>query len=803
MLWQAFTALLSHWRRHRLQLLMLLLGLALATALWSAVQAINAEARLSYARAAAVIGQDRLAALVSSDGAPIPESVYLRLRKAGWLVSPVVEAELRLGRERLRLLGIDPLTLPPEAAQVDVSADDIGLASFILPPGLLVVAPETAARLTGEATPPLRLSEALPPGVALADIGIAQRLLQRQGDITRLLLWPRQPRGLEPVSSLAPHLVPRPPAPDNDLSRLTGSFHLNLTAFGFLAFAVGLFIVHAAIGLAFEQRRPVFRTLRALGLPLRALVALSVVELLLLSVLAGLAGVALGYGVAALLLPDVAASLKGLYGADVPGRLSLQPAVWGLGLGLAVAGTLVSAASRLWRIARLPLLAPAQPRAWSLASPGALVAQAVAGLGCLSLSGLAVILGQGLLAGFASLGAMLLGTALLLPLLLSGLLALAGRASRGAVAQWFWADTRQQLPGLSLALMALLLALSANAGVGAMVGSFRLTFVGWLDQRLASELYVTARSSEEADRIRDWLAPRSDAVLPIRNAEDTILGRPVQLYGLLDHATYRENWPLLAAAPDVWDQLSAGAGVIVNEQLARRSGLALGDRVRLAGGRSLSVAGIYSDYGNPRDQAMIGMDLLMALHPDVNRQRFAIRVAPDRAARLVSDLQEVFSLGPDHVIDQAGIKAFSLRIFERTFAITAALNVLTLGVAALAIFASLLTLSGMRLAQLAPAWAMGLTLRQLALLEILRSLTLAAFTMLAAVPVGLVLAWLLLAVINVEAFGWRLPMHVFPSDWLWLGLLSLLSAGLAASLPALQLVRRPPAALLKVFANER
>ncbi|WP_395685369.1 FtsX-like permease family protein [Aestuariivirga sp.] len=803
MLWQGLTTLLSHWWRHRLQLAMLLLGLALATALWSAVQAINTEARLSYARAAAVIGQDRLAALVSADGAPIPQNVYVRLRQAGWLVSPVLEGDLRLGNYRLRLLGIDPLTLPPDATQIDVGAADIGLESFILPPGLLVVAPETAARLAGEATLPLRIREALPPGLALADIGIAQRLLQRPWEITRLLLWPRQIEGLQPLAQLAPGLVPRPPSRENDLSRLTDSFHLNLTAFGFLAFAVGLFIVHAAIGLAYEQRRPMLRTLRALGLPLPALVVLSLVELLALSVMAGLLGVALGYAVAAVLLPDVAASLRGLYGADVPGQLSLSPSVWGLGLALAVTGTLVSASLRLWRIATMPLLAPAQPRAWSRASTQSLALQALAGVALLGLSAFAVMFGHGLAAGFAGLGAMLLGAALVLPLLLSLLLAMAGRSATGPVAQWFWADTRQQLPGLSLALMALLLALSANAGVGAMVGSFRLTFVGWLDQRLASELYVTARSSEEADRMRDWLASRSDAVLPIWSAEDTILGRSVQLYGLRDHATYRKNWPLLAAAPDVWDRLSAGTGLIVNEQMARRTQLGLEDRVRLRSGRELAVSGIYSDYGNPKDQAMIGVDLLVELHPEVNRQRFAIRVAPDKVAGLASELQDAFSLGPDNVIDQAGIKAFSLRIFERTFAITAALNVLTLGVAALAMFASLLTLVEMRLAQLAPAWAMGLTLRQLALLEILRSVTLAAFTTLAAVPVGLALAWLLLAVINVEAFGWRLPMHFFPSDWLWLGMLSLLSAGLAAILPALKLLHRPPAALLKVFANER
>ena len=82
MLWQGLIVLLSHWRRHPLQFAMLLLGLALATALWSAVQAINGEARASYARAAAVVGQDRLEQLVHADGSRIAQPVYVALRKA-------------------------------------------------------------------------------------------------------------------------------------------------------------------------------------------------------------------------------------------------------------------------------------------------------------------------------------------------------------------------------------------------------------------------------------------------------------------------------------------------------------------------------------------------------------------------------------------------------------------------------------------------------------------------------------------------------------------------------------------------
>ena len=803
MAWQAFIALLSHWRRKPLQLVMLLLGLTLATALWSAVQAINGEARASYARAAAVVGQDRFETLARADGAPFSEQVFIDLRRAGWLVSPVLEGERRFGTTRIRLLGIDPLSLPPGAAGADIAGPAIGLQAFLSPPGVLVVSPETARGLKGGDLPPLRLSDTLPPGTALADIGIAQHLLGEAGQLSRLILWPEQPPFARALAEVAPDLVQRPPAVESDLSRLTDSFHLNLTAFGFLAFAVGLFIVYAAIGLAFEQRRTMFRTMRAVGLPLRLLVVLLCAELLTLSVAAGLAGVALGYAVAWLLLPDVAATLKGLYGAEVPGSLTIRPSVWALGLAIAVAGSMGSAAAQLLRVIRMPLLAPARPRAWSLASERAVGLQAAAGAGLLAIAAMTAGWGSGLAAGFAALAAMLLGAALLLPLLLSRLLKLGARLSSGVVAQWFWSDTRQQLPGLSLALMALLLALAANAGVSTMVGSFRLTFTGWLDQRLVSELYVTTRSPAESAEVRDWLSGRSDAVLPIWNTEVHLFGQPVQVYGVADHATYRDHWPMLQALPGVWDIIARGEGVLVNEQLARRVPLALGGKVTLAGGRSLPVAGVFSDYGNPKGVVMIDTGLLTALYPEVSRLRYAVRVAPEKAGLLRRDLRSAFGLPEENVIDQASVKAFSLRIFERTFAVTAALNVLTLGVAFLAILASLLTLSSMRLPQLAPAWAMGLTLRRLALLDILRSTALAAFTLLAALPVGLALAWLLLAVINVEAFGWRLPMHVFPWDWLRLLLLALASAGIAALIPALRLVRLPPSELLKVFAQER
>jgi putative ABC transport system permease protein len=241
---------------------------------------------------------------------------------------------------------------------------------------------------------------------------------------------------------------------------------------------------------------------------------------------------------------------------------------------------------------------------------------------------------------------------------------------------------------------------------------------------------------------------------------------------------------------------------MVNEQLYRAEGLALGDAVELPGG-PLPVVGVYSDYGNPKPQVLVAPETLMARFPDTPRLRFGLRVAPNRAEALATALVAGFGLPEDAVVDQASLKALSLQIFERTFAVTAALNVLTLGVAGLAMFASLLTLSGLRLPQLAPVWAMGLTRQRLALLEFARTLLLAALTLLAALPLGLALAWVLLAVVNVAAFGWRLPMQVFPGDLVQLGGIALLAAGVASLIPVLRLARTAPASLLRVFANER
>ncbi|NWE50713.1 FtsX-like permease family protein, partial [Pseudomonas gingeri] len=378
----ALRALLSHWWRHRVQLCSVLAGLWLATALLTGVQALNSQARESYARASQLIGGAAPYRLVSRDGGRFEQQLFVRLRLAGWPVSPLLQGRLELDDprhpghvQRLQVLGIDPVSLPQGSTLAGQAVDSGQLLAFIGVPGQTWVAPDTLQRLglkvgerprdpEGQLLPPLALRPQLPPGLLLMDIGAAQRVLKAPEQLSQLLLATDFARS-EPAlpADLVSRLRLQAPGDESDLARLTESFHLNLSALGFLAFIVGLFIVHGAIGLALEQRRGLLRTLRSCGVSARCLLSALTVELLGFALVGGVLGVVSGYGLASLLLPDVAASLRGLYGAEVAGSLNLPPSDWLAGLGLSLGGALLAGAGSVWRSARLPLLALAQAEA--------------------------------------------------------------------------------------------------------------------------------------------------------------------------------------------------------------------------------------------------------------------------------------------------------------------------------------------------------------------------------------------------------------------------------------------------------
>jgi len=817
---ETLRALLSHWRQHPVQFFSVLTGLWLATSLLTGVQALNSQARESYARASQLIGGEPQASLSAPGGGTFSQALFVDLRRAGWPVSPVLQGRIILkGHEeqRLQLMGIEPVSLPAGSSVAGQALPIEQIVEFFSAPGSTWIAPQTMQALglqeserpessNGKFLPPLHAQTDMAPGVLLVDIGFAQQILGLPDQLSRLLL-PKDFSAALP-DTFKDQLQLKTSGEENNLARLTESFHLNLDALGFLSFVVGLFIVHAAIGLALEQRRGLLRTLRACGVSARMLISCLTVELGGLALIGGLAGVVSGYLLASVLLPDVAASLRGLYGAEVAGQLSLSPWWWLSGVGLSLLGALLAGANSLLRAARLPLLALADPQAWHQAHARWLRRQGWVAATAAVIALSALIWGDSLASGFVLMAALLLGAALALPVVLNTVLNLVLQRSHSVLGQWFIADCRQQLPALSLALMALLLALAANIGAGSMTAGFRETFSNWLEQRLTAELYVNPQTPAQSRELNTWLKqqPQLSAVLPNWQVSIQLQGWPADIFGVIDHPTYRQHWPLLESLGDnPWDRLAKDDALMLSEQLARRLKVRLGDHLTIptpGGPWSPRIVGIYADYGNPKGHLLVNVNHLLHGWPQQAPNRFNLRIEPALIPAFVTAMQARFALDDNRIVDQARLKGWSTQVFERTFAATAALNSLTLCVAGVALFISLLTQSQSRLGQLAPLWALGVTRRQLMLLNLGQTWLLAVLTLVLALPLGIALAWCLDTVINVQAFGWRLPLRVFPVQLLQLMGLALFATLLASAWPLYSLYRTQPADLLRTFAHE-
>ena len=828
-------ALISHWWRHPVQLCTLVVGLLAATALWSGVQALNQHARTSYDQAAARFDNINQAHLINTQQQPIAEADYITLRRLGWPVTPIIEGELRISLDddqSLSVIGIEPLTLQTSNTGHSTSGlpENLSLNAFLTPPWEVWVSPTTAETLkklhnqTDSTALPLNpsgekvtinISSAIADNELITDIYLAQAWLQMEQQFSRLLLL--DPNFANPLpDDLATRLRLVIPESDYDISRLTDSFHLNLTALSLLAFLVGLLMVYSAIHLALNQRLPLRRILMSCGVSQAQLLIWLLIELLLLSGAIAFPGLLLGYWIASLLLPDLSASLAGLYGAEVSGELQLSWQWWQQGVLMAWGGTLIAAFMPLVQLIRQDNVqsSTASTRLNYLTAFKRLSWLGIA-FGVIAL--LTALFGESLLSGFLLLAMVFLSAAFLLPYLVDRLLMLGQLTARSMTLQWLWADARLQVPHLAVALVALLLALSTSIGVGGMVEGFRNTFVGWLDQRLAAEVYLRADSPAQAEEITHWLLeqPQIEAILPSARADTRKALLPIELRGIQVHSTYVDHWPLITSSENAWQQIEQQSAVMINEQLARQLTLNAGDQLSLNHAKQhmnnvtdqleseFLIAAVYSDYGNPKGQVMMSLETLYHFWPDATPGSFALRVNPEQVESVIQEISTQFGLSDTQVLDQQAVRNYSVQLFERTFAATQALNFLVLGVASIALFSSLLSLSSMRLTQLAPVWACGVSRRQLMSSELLRLLLIAFTTALIAIPLGLIISYCLVAVINVRAFGWALPWQIFPQQWLTLTLSALASAFLAALVPVLTLKLSSPSELLKGFRDDQ
>ena len=507
-------ALLSFYWRHPWQTLFLSVGLISGVALWSAVQVINQQAVDSYQQADKLLGLQAHYWIQSQKQASLTEQDYIALRRAGFRqIFPVIEAELSTATSvPLSIIATDLLLLPnPEGDENSLPDFAEKWLSYTSPPFRSWV-PETLMTELGISPGDqieLRDGRLLPPALLqnraqqgrriVLDIAAAFDLQQRR-DFSYLVVGEISPKSFAKLKSLLPgHLDIVENYQQFDLQALTESLHTHLQAMSLLSFAVGLFIVFNAVRFSLWYRQPTIMTCRLIGATRHQLIILIGLETLIWSLLGSGVGFAIGIQLGQLLLPGLSASLQSLYSASVDTSLEWNIVSLLKSWFMTLSGLVFALAWPLFLLLKHhPLQVTKQGALFKADS----TARRNLALGSILTASIALIyssIWDTVAGGFVILGLILFSAAWILPQILATVLRLIEKIvarnnttkhTGGLFQRWLFSDGWIQLPAFRTAMMALLLAITANLGVGTLVDSFRTAFTDWLSVRQSADIYL-------------------------------------------------------------------------------------------------------------------------------------------------------------------------------------------------------------------------------------------------------------------------------------------------------------------------
>ncbi|MBT5030830.1 MAG: ABC transporter permease [Proteobacteria bacterium] len=843
------TLLSYHWRNLG-QSLFLLAGLVSGLSLWVAVQVINDTANASYQDANQLLDYQLSHLITSNSEQGVPLAAYVSLRRAGFdNLVPVLERRLRSEEgELLDIVATDLFAIGTSASDYSGAASGVkggpaevspkdefsgeAWLEFVSPPYLTYVPADLAQRLgitdgdsiitRGGVNFPSSQIIAGGAGNAtklMLDIGAAMAIFEQDGfdylavigNTTDVQLLSDQ---LEDGNYSSLQISSNTQA--LDLSQLTDSFHINLTAMSLLSLVVGLFIIYNAAQFSIIYRRGSIRTLRACGVSVRELAVGLIIEYLLWVLIGTLLGCALGFWLGSSLLPNISATLNGLYGASVATGAIFNPQWLWQTMAIGLVGMGLAIAVPMWNLMSTPAII--QSFSASVATHdldynkgrwfSVLMIVFLVLLGCglleygLLESGL-LKTNQGLLSAFGSLAALLFAGALILPQALSWLIHLVSRGLPESwyMRRWLMSDIMLQLPRTRIAFMAILLALVANIGVNLMVSSFRTAFTNWLDYRLAADIYVVGAQDEDFFNID---LPGVTEVFQTAHQTLRWQGKTISVRGI-DPQDPSYNDPELfsrllaesintSATSGLLQQWQSGTGVFINEQMRHRQGVIPGNEVVLTmpdGSQSYRVLGTVHDYGNTQFEIYLPSSELHQNWPSAAVTGVGLVLDGSRSeAQVIEHLVRV-GVSAERIRSQADVKRLASTIFERTFLITAALNSLTLLIAGISMLCALLALQIERAGFIGNLLSLGLRRTELITGMLGALLFKYIVTLLLALPLGYLLAWVLIEKINILSFGWTMPL-------VWQGQAVLNTVGiallvlLASSFPVLWLLKRKP-----------
>lgn len=783
----------------------------------------------------------------------VEETLYTDLKLSGTasLAAPIVldyVTSPQIGNRLLQLMGVDLFAEPPfrsyltDARRPNAQPDPDVVIALLTKRGALVLSTDLAARydlqvgqaitvtvggyprtafIAGLVAPPDNLSRRALDGLILADIATAQELTGRIGRLDRIdLILPthREDEAQAIRQQLPPgvSLIPTE-SRSNALEQMTSAFRINLTALSLLALVVGMFLIYNSITFSVVKRRPLFGTLRCLGVTRAEVFVLVIGEAALVGVVGSVLGVGLGIVMGRGAVQMVSQTINDLYFASTVTNVGipLTPLVKGGLLGILAAA--LAAAPPAWEAASVPPTTALSRSGLEGKARSAVLTAAGGGILALII-GTAILLAptRDLTVSFVGTFCVILGAAMLTPaatvILMKALAPVFGRLA-GALGRMGPRGVSSSLSRTSVAIAALMVAVSVTIGVSVMIGSFRNTVVEWLAQTLHGDIYIAAYTTPAAQTatpldpalvaaIRRW--PGVERVDTLRAAVVDSPEGPISV-AAVDNPNYGSERIYVSAdlPPErIWAAMLDDK-VIISEPLANRLDIPRhGGSITLAttqGLHTFPVVGVYYDYTSSQGAVSMSAETYRRWWGDEAVTALSLRLSSkanaDETARSLEEalapIQSVF-IRPNRVLRQD-----VMVIFDRTFAITGALQLLATVVAFIGVLNAMLAVQLDKQREFGVLRAVGLTAQQLWRLLLLETGLMGVVAGFLSMPTGLALSVILIYIINRRSFGWTLQMQV--SGWPFVNalLIATTAALLAGLYPAFRLGKMSPIEALR------
>ena len=623
----------------------------------------------------------------------------------------------------------------------------------------------------------------------LMDIAAAQLAFDRLGRIDYLdVLLPEGADLDKDLAAIAARLpggvaAQRPARRGEQVETMLAAFHTNLTALSWIALIVGLFLVYNTVTISVVARRQEIGTLRALGLSRNKVLLLFLGEATALAVL----GIAIGLGLARL-LADAAVTMTSrtvstLYIAAVaaPPDMNINHLWIAIAIGLPL--SLIAAAVPALEASRVPPTAAMRGHDTLEMRVRLAPAPLVMALVILAIAyGLAQlpVIGRRPVFGYMSSFAIVIGGAFMVPAIMYGLARMGRvvlRRGLGVEGLLAHANLTSAIPRLSISVAALSVSLSMMVAIAVMIGSFRDTVVYWVAQTLQADLFIgpgvrpTVGSEQTvSENVIQTLAthPQVAALDRFRNL-DLVYEGNLAVLGAGSYEVILEHGGLLFKSPaNARDELRRAIGqdaVIISEPFSTRYKKRAGDTITIPtpkGQQSFRVAAVYYDYSSDRGVAIMDRGTFRKYFGDLAPSGVAAYLKPGANPETVRS-EMINMLDEGHrafIFSNQTLRKEILVVFDSTFAITYALELIAIAVAMLGVAGTLLTLVLERRRELSLLRLTGADRRQVRRMVIIEAALIGAVSQGIGLAVGLALSLVLIYVINVQSFGWTIQFHM-------------------------------------------